>query len=238
MKTLFSLKPVALAVALSSVAGMGAMTSASAGELSYNAAVSNMYLWRGINISTPAPAVFGGADYSFDSGFYVGTWTSSEGKFDNSYEYDLYGGYATEVGGVGLAVGYIAYLYPSDNKDMFKDTSEDGSMISEYTLGVSYSGLDFNAYINTNGSKGGNNMYFTAAYPITDKIGFLAGMNKNDDSASEWTHFNVSYAATDSLSFVLSKAQGDGAKNIYDGMGLAPEAGENPNLQIVYSFPF
>lgn len=229
---------MSMAIAGSALATI-APASVQAGELSYNANVSNMYLWRGINISNPSPAVFGGIDYAFDSGFYVGTWTSSEGAFDGSSEVDLYGGYAQTFGDFGVQIGYAAYLYPYANKDMFtfsQDDSGDGSMLGDWIVGLSYMDFSVTGYINAEGSDSGNNMYFTADYSI-GKFGLHAGINVNDESDSEYTEFNVSYAATDSLTFVLSKAQGDGVKNIVEGLGANGDGGENPQLQIVYALP-
>ncbi|MDX1796345.1 MAG: TorF family putative porin, partial [Hydrogenovibrio sp.] len=63
---------MAMAIAGSTVAAIAPATSQA--DVSYNASVSNMYLWRGINISDPSPVVSGGADYSNASGLYLGTW--------------------------------------------------------------------------------------------------------------------------------------------------------------------
>lgn len=239
MKKTFSVKSLLVSMAIASSAALSvAPATTQAGEVSYNAAVSNMYLWRGINISNPSPVVFGGADYSHESGLYAGTWASSEGGFDNSSEWDLYAGYSPTFGDFGFTVGYVAYLYPYNNKDMFKQQSKGGGMLSDYVLGASYKDLSLTAYLNTERSDSGNNYYITADYAI-GKFGLHAGMNKNDDSAAEYTEFNVSYAATDNLTFTLSKAQGDGVKNIVSGLtgSATGEEGENPQLQVTYAFP-
>lgn len=241
MKKTTSLKKLLVSMAIVSSAAL-AVTPATtqAGEVSYNAAVSNMYLWRGINVSNPSPAVFGGIDYAADSGLYIGTWTSSEGAFDNSSELDIYGGYAGSAGDFGFDIGYAAYLYPYANKDMFtysEDSSGNGSMLGDYIVGLSFKDFSFTAYINAETSDSGNNQYYTLDYSV-GKFGLHGGINVNDDSGSEYTEFNVSYAATDSLTFTLSKAQGDGVKAIVGGLGAAnADGGENPQLQVTYALP-
>lgn len=241
MKKATQLKSLLVSMAIASSAALSfAPATTQAGELSYNATVSNMYLWRGINISNPSPVVSGGIDYGFDSGFYVGTWTSSEGGFDGSAELDVYGGYGTSFGDFGVDISYAAYLYPYASKNMFNFPSDGtpGSMLGDIILGLSYGDFGFKAYMNAEGSKSGNNMYYTADYAI-GKFGLHAGMNKNDNSTKEYTEFNVSYAATDALTFTLSKAQGDGAKGISldGGATTIGDAAENVQLQVSYALP-
>lgn len=103
-----SMKSLVAASVLAAVMGSGAaMAGASA-----NVGATSNYVWRGITQSADGAAVSGGLDYSHDSGLYVGTWTSSTAW--DSPEIDLYGGYATTFGGVGLDVGLTRYYYPTD----------------------------------------------------------------------------------------------------------------------------
>ena len=71
----FSSLAFSSALAISSLAMVPGVASA---EVSANVAVSNMYLWRGVNLSPDGGVVSGGLDYAHDSGFYAGVWTSSE----------------------------------------------------------------------------------------------------------------------------------------------------------------
>ncbi len=234
MKKTFQLKTLLLSMAVAGAASVSMVPAAAQAEVSYNAAVSNMYLWRGINISSPNPVVSGGADVSMDSGLFAGVWASSEGYFDNSSETDLYIGYAPTFGDVGLTFEYVAYLYPGASKEMFTsayDSGGEGSMLSDYILGASYKDLSLTGYFNTERSKSGNNVYATLDYSI-GKFGLHGGVNMNDDSAAEYTEYNVSYAATDNLSFTLSKAQGDGA------IAIAGDGAENPLVKVNYDFTF
>jgi len=231
MKKTFKLKSLLLSMAVAGATTFAVAPTAVQAEVSYNASVSNMYLWRGINISNPSPVVSGGVDYSHDSGLYVGAWTSSEGYFDGSSEIDLYGGYAFEVGGLGVDLGYAAYLYPSAGEEMFTNISEtDGTMITEVIVGLSFADFSATAYINTEGDDVDNYKYLSLGYGIGD-VGLHFGKTMSDDSDSEYTDMSVSYSATDALSFTLSKASGDGA------IGIAGDGAENVNLQVSYDLP-
>ena len=95
-----SLAVAALAVPATSMAG----TSASF-------AASNMYLWRGQNLSQNGGVISGSLDYSHDNGFYAGIWGSSE---TGGHEFDLYLGFGGEVGGFSYDVSYVNYIYPED----------------------------------------------------------------------------------------------------------------------------
>jgi uncharacterized protein (TIGR02001 family) len=108
---------LALALALPAFADDPA--PAPADPLSINVSVTSDYRYRGISQSRLQPALQGGADYAFDSGFYVGTWLSTikwikdtPGGGSTPAEWDIYGGYKTEiVKGLTLDVGGLKYQY-------------------------------------------------------------------------------------------------------------------------------
>jgi uncharacterized protein (TIGR02001 family) len=66
-----------------------------------------------------APAIQGGFDFAAENGFYAGIWGSNV-NFNNGAgsELDLYFGYGTEIGGVGVDVGYISYEYIDSDPDV------------------------------------------------------------------------------------------------------------------------
>lgn len=97
-------------------------------EMSANVGVTSNYLWRGETQSADTAAISGGLDYAHDSGFYLGTWTSSLSS-SAGYELDLYGGYAGEASGIGYDLGVIRYEYPMDGND---------ADFNEVYLGMSY----------------------------------------------------------------------------------------------------
>jgi uncharacterized protein (TIGR02001 family) len=123
-----------LAVLVSLLAASGAlMAQTKAPEpdytLSFNVGAVTDYRYRGISQSRLRPALQGGADFAHKSGFYVGTWASSirwikDAGGDSDVEIDLYGGYKTTLGGIGLDVGALRYYYPNNSLATSANTNE------------------------------------------------------------------------------------------------------------------
>lgn len=106
---------------------IAASSAVAVAEVSMTVGMVSDYVYRGTALG-PAGA-YGSIDYA-SGGFYAGIWAISDTYStagDSSIEYDLYLGYDTEVAGVGVSVGYVAYEYT------YGDGAED-----EYTLGLSY----------------------------------------------------------------------------------------------------
>ena len=92
-------------------------------SVSANVGITSDYIWRGMTQSDGI-SVSGGFDYSADNGFYAGVWganinwgyaTDDEGvltDYGSGNEFDVYFGYATEVGGIGVDLGYVSFKYP------------------------------------------------------------------------------------------------------------------------------
>lgn len=98
-------------------------------SLSFNVGAVTDYRYRGLSQSRLRPALQGGADFSHKSGFYVGTWASTikwikDAGGDADVEVDVYGGYKTTLGSVGLDVGVLRYLYPGSDLAVNPDTTE------------------------------------------------------------------------------------------------------------------
>jgi len=100
-------------------------------EISFNAAVTSDYRYRGISQTRLRPAVQGGADYvNNPTGLYVGTWLSSikwidDAGGDNKFEWDIYLGKRGEIGdGFTYDVGFLAYLYPDHGLPVAPTTRE------------------------------------------------------------------------------------------------------------------
>lgn len=96
-----------------------------------NFAVSSDYIFRGVNYGSPA--VSGGLDTSYDSGFYTGAWLSSTNAGSN--EVDLYFGFATDA----FDVGYIGYFFPGDAEG--NDHVNLNEVYASAGLGESWSGM-------------------------------------------------------------------------------------------------
>ena len=79
-----TLSPLALSasIAVSSFA----FTPVAQAEVSASLTLSNMYLFRGKNLSPNASVFAGSLDYANESGIYAGAWTTSA---DGGHELDL-----------------------------------------------------------------------------------------------------------------------------------------------------
>ncbi len=176
----------AIALATAMTAGLVATTTTQA-EVSASAGVASSYLWRGQNLSNGAAVVSGSLDYSHESGAHAGAWVSS-GDVAMGTEYDLYIGYAGEIGKLSYDVGYIGYIYPSqseeaalefntDNADDIAAGDEDaqgtadelGDM-SDLYLNLSFEGIDFTTNFSDNGS---DYVYNTLGYGMGAVFGLI-----------------------------------------------------------------
>ncbi len=143
-------------------ASANAQTAAPAPALSVtgNLGLFSDYRFRGISQTDRKPALQGGFDLSHSSGLYLGNWNSNidSALYNGSnLEMDLYGGYKTEFGGVGIDLGAIYYYYPGsgkggttkiDNTELYIGASF-GPVSAKYYHAVS----DFFGVPNTKGSK-------------------------------------------------------------------------------------
>jgi uncharacterized protein (TIGR02001 family) len=121
MKTYLTLSAIALAAAASLSSGVASAEEPAAAPVPDIAVTSNFgltsdYRFRGISQNNRSPSAQGGFDVAFNKfGLYVGTWGSNVNAWtagNGSMEWDLYGGYKTEVAGIAVDVGLIDYQYP------------------------------------------------------------------------------------------------------------------------------
>ncbi len=221
MKLRKKLMPLAIASVMS-VPAMMAVTPAQA-EMSASFAISNMYLWRGQNLTPSGAAASGSLDYSHESGFYAGVWTSTE---TDGHETDLYLGFGGEVNGFGYDISFWEYLYPEEG------TAQDlgDTDASELVIGLSYAGFGVTAYTATDSDKDDDN-YFTLSYGM-DKVSVTYGFWDLENPGNEYSHITVGYQATDELSFGVSIASND----VADTAAGAVE--EDPLFTVTYSKSF
>ncbi|MCK4711065.1 MAG: TorF family putative porin, partial [Gammaproteobacteria bacterium] len=156
-------------------------------EVSSNMAISNMYLFRGVNLNPDGAAVSGGVDYNHDSGAYVGTWTSNA---DGGYELDLYAGYAGQAGDIGYDIAYFTYNYPATAGN----TSLSDNNATEVMLSVSVADFSASYYVNTDSAN--DYTYLSLDYAM-GKVGFHVGATTDggldsDVTADDYTDASVS----------------------------------------------
>lgn len=134
------------AVAAALVAGMSGVVMAEDSPISANVSIVSDYQYRGWSQTDEKMALQGGFDYAHDSGFYLGVWGSnvswladSASGVTNSLEIDVYGGYSTEVGPIGLDVGLLQYYYPGS----YPSNNYNSPNTLEGYVGVSWEFLSF-----------------------------------------------------------------------------------------------
>jgi len=147
------MKSIKLSLAtILATASLAITANASEVGVSANVSMTSDYMWRGMTQSAGSPAIQGGFDLDYE-GFYIGTWGSNvAGDPDEtqggeyyygkaSMELDLYGGYSTEISGVGIDVGFLQFMYPKDSEakgwgEAYLGLSYDLEMLS---VGAKYS---------------------------------------------------------------------------------------------------
>jgi len=234
MKKTTNLTATALAVAVATGASFTVPQSAQA-EVSATLGASNMYLWRGQNISNPSPQVSGSLDYSHESGFYAGVWGSSEGPFDGSSETDLYAGYGTKFGEFGIDLSYWKYLYPGRQVGGVECDLGDCDL-SDVVLGLSYGPVALTGYFGVE-SGSTKDKYYTLSGTMSS-FTLLYGLYQSGETADgmDYSHLQLSYAFNDAVTFTVSKASDDGY-----GLGASSPSTvftENPLFQVSYSHTF
>ena len=209
MKTYLTLSAIALAAAATLSSGAMAQTAPAPDfTVTGNFGVTSDYRFRGISQNNLDPAFQGGFDVAHKSGLYVGTWGSNVSQWaastTGSLEMDLYGGYKTEVAGVGVDVGAISYRYPGTTKTYKSNTDEAyvgftyGPAVfkTSYVLSKNY----FATFDNTvAGADASGTMYFdlTLSQEIAPKLvaSVHAGYTDyKDNKVSSYQNSKLSYA--------------------------------------------
>jgi uncharacterized protein (TIGR02001 family) len=108
---------ITMLAALAAIAPGAAHAEATAEEpavsVDFNAAIVSDYRFRGLSLSNRDPAIQGGVDVVWKSGFFIGTWASSIAEYGGSeVEVDLYGGYGTDIGPFTVSASVLGYFYP------------------------------------------------------------------------------------------------------------------------------
>lgn len=208
--------------------GSIATTAYAEGEVSASAAVSNMYLWRGLDLGDGAAAVSGDLVYSV-SGAYAGVWISS-GDTGLGQEYDLFAGYAMDItDDVSVDISVWNYNY-SDGSDLSAEpkilTRDDTTgELTELVISLSAYGANISILDNVAGLSG--YIYYTLGYASGD-FSATFGSHSYDDDAANMSHLDISYAYNDNLSFTVSKIVDEEIEGTYD---------DDAMFQVSYSLP-
>lgn len=191
---------IAVAVSLLSAGSVFAQTAAPAAEpaaspLSFNLSLTSNYKFRGQDQDQSRtrsfkPALQGGVDYAFDSGFYIGNWNSTVDwtKYlpsdpGNSIEVDVYGGYKFKAGPLDLDVGALTYVYPgaggANTTEVYLGAAY-GPVSAKYSRTVSkgYFGIGKEFLVGEGRGTGYLNLAF--AQEVMPKVTFKASVGSTD----------------------------------------------------------
>ena len=149
---------------------------APAHQVSYNAALTSEYRYRGLSQTRFEPALQGGADYTHSpSGFYAGTWLSTikwidDAGGDANVEIDLYAGKRGQVtDSISYDVGGLYYVYPSNGLPTNANTFELYGQLGFGPAYVKYSHATSNLF-GTADSKGSGYLDIGANVEVADKL--------------------------------------------------------------------
>jgi len=205
---------------------LSALAAPAAAEVSANFGATSNYIWRGTTLSNENPAVYGGLDYSHDSGIYAGFWQSSEGGASEAFgstggaETDLYAGFSTEFSGVSVDVGFITYMYLQDANSMGLDLDNDGNVDDAIDFNEIYASVGFGPVSASVANDSTNkDMYFSVSGEFAG-VSATFGSYSYDDSNRDYTHFDLSYSPADSLTLGLSKHSDDKSPRLYVSYGI------------------
>ncbi|MAT83527.1 MAG: hypothetical protein CMQ43_14720 [Gammaproteobacteria bacterium] len=162
---------------------LGGMGAAHGAEVSANVTLATDYSFRGVSQTDREGAIQGGFDVAFDSGLYIGTWSSNVEFGEVSQELDLYIGYAGEINeNLSYDVNYVRFEYPGGGSDL--DYNEFGASLSfaDFTVGLIYSNeyfaLDdvswFYPYVQ-----------YSLGLPNEASLDFHVGLSSVDDNSSD-----------------------------------------------------
>jgi uncharacterized protein (TIGR02001 family) len=204
MKTYLTLSAIALAAAATLSSGsVAAQAPAPAPDFTVtgNIGITSDYRFRGLSQNNQDPSVQGGFDLAHSSGLYIGTWGSNVSAWaaspTGSLELDIYGGYKTAIGAVGLDIGAIAYKYPGSTQNYRSNTEE-------VYIGLSYGPAVFKTsyvtsknYFASSGIDNSGTMYYdlTLSQEIAPKLvaSIHAGMTDYKEDAA-YASGKVTYA--------------------------------------------
>ena len=147
-----------------------------------NAGLFSQYVFRGLAQTNERPALQGGADYSHESGFYVGTWLSNASWFSdtnagtsNSLEWDLYTGFRKSWdSGFSGDIGYLRYKYPGSYPVLPVGTVEPHTDEAYVAVGWKWATLKysyaFSDLFGVQDSEGSDYLDLTVTVPLGEKF--------------------------------------------------------------------
>jgi len=152
-------------------------------QVSYNAALTSEYRYRGLSQTHFDPALQGGADYTHTpTGLYVGTWLSTikwtkDLGGDGDVEVDLYAGKRGQItDAISYDVGGLYYWYPSNDLNPNANTFELYGQVGFGPAYLKYSHSTSNLF-GTPDSKQSGYLDLGANVPVTAVEGLVLNLH-------------------------------------------------------------
>ena len=163
-------------------------------EISYNAAITTDYRYRGLSQTRLDPALQGGADFvNNPTGLYVGTWLSTikwtkDLGGDGNIEWDIYGGKKGQFNELlSYDVGGLYYFYPKNELNPSANTFELYGQLGIGPAYVKYSQSTTNLF-GTADSKGSSYLDIGANIDITE--GFILNLHAGHQRVKNNSEFS------------------------------------------------
>lgn len=210
MKKLLS-TAIATALTATGLLATSATLNTAAAEVSFNAGVMSQYIFRGVTQRDSA-SINGGIDYEHKSGLYAGLWAAQVGTEVNptghfggpssssmGWEYDIYGGYKTSFGDLGLGAGFTSYQYTN------KITSSKAGFDTQYNeLNFEASYGPFTATVNPgyreanpgSGSKDAKYLFTSVKAELAGFYGLYGHWDWDNNGPKDGSYLQAGYTTT------------------------------------------
>jgi uncharacterized protein (TIGR02001 family) len=165
-------------------------------QVSYNAAITSDYRYRGLSQTRLDPALQGGADYVHGpTGWYVGTWLSTikwtkDLGGDGNIEWDIYGGKRGNLSDtVTYDVGGLYYWYPDNGLNPRANTFEVYGRLGFGPAYIKYSHSTTNLF-GTADSKGSG--YLDVGADVDVGNGFILNLHAGHQKVAHNSQYSYS----------------------------------------------
>ena len=210
MKSKLAGSAVVLALAIMGNVAHAQEAAAPEHQISYNAALTSEYRYRGLSQSRLDPALQGGADYTHTpSGFYAGTWLSTikwtkDLGGDGDVEVDLYAGKRGQITPeISYDVGGLYYWYPSNDLNPNANTFELYGQLGYGPAYIKYSHSTTNLF-GTSNSKQSGYIDLGANVPLTVMEGLVLNLHvgrQRVENNSQFSYTDYKVGLTKDLGF-------------------------------------
>lgn len=219
----------ALAIAPTTLLAQEESAAEDESGFSWNLGLTSDYVFRGVSQSDEEIALQGGLDYSFASGFYVGTWASTVdfGAGSPDTEVDVYVGWNTDLSDSwNFDVNLVRYTYHGESDGY--GSIDYNELIGVFTLNDQWTFTA--AYANDYGNSDTKSYYLAAgsSFDIGNEFSLDTSVGFNDfdyDGGGSDNFFDYSIGVSRAFGPVSASLQYIGTDS--DGEAFAGDAAED-----------